>query len=170
MRIDLYEAHVAKLASENSSERVSNTGPAHAAVILSKIFENADSHIQLYSGEFKETFFSQPSVKQAMENFLAKPSSKLDLVVQIETALNSELLQDLKSRYTNKINAYSEASIGATATAGLHFCVADKRAYRIETNDEQVTAVASFNEPAMAIQLSQAFDNKISKLMSPSAQ
>ncbi len=104
-----------------------------------------------------------------MENFLAKPSSKLDLVVQIKTALNSELLKDLKSRYKNKINAYSEASSGENAATGLHFCVADKRAYRIETNDEQVTAVASFNEPAMAIQLSQAFDNKLSKLIGLSA-
>lgn len=146
-----YRETVEKLAANATNQRITNSGPEHAEIVLESMLRNAKSVVRLYSGSLRDVYKRQ-SLIEAAQGFLSSPDSNLKILLEKETEQDGQafLAALPKGRVAIKI--------AKKKVSPNHFSVADDRAYRIELDDSAVQALVNFNEPDIAVVLSNMFD------------
>lgn len=157
--LGVYQQQVDDLAAEGKSFRISNRNVEHAAVLLDAILRTAEQEVRLFCGNLSESFYGQDRLKKALINYLHKPGSRLQILVQEKLPKNHVVLQALQPYIDNKVEVrYIELTHKVS-----HFAVLDRKGYRFEfthheANPALVEAVANFNEPDIASKLADQFD------------
>ena len=153
-------------AFEGSEDRdISNSRPNHAAYIIHKLLDRAEQRVLIYSGRLKQdqdgvSIYGSPSIIDAARKLLRKPQSELSIVVEKEVDVDDgqapndhpliaaiQMEADrgwMRGKFDVKSLAHGEEPFPQ------HFVVMDDRAYRVETDGNQLSAIANFGDPETA--------------------
>ncbi len=175
MKIDRYEEVVNRLAADKTDSRFSNKGPDHATIVVNALFRNATSTVRLFTGCLYENFYTSDIVASAVQKFLENSTVRLSILSENPlSARGMEWVQSLAGGDRVSVFILDKTKIAKDAKIPNHFMVADNQAFRLEIDDAKREAVVNFNEPTLAIALSNLFDTLVercsSKLPLPSEQ
>ena len=171
----LYYAKIRAAAATGQSRVIENGCPEHAVYLMRKMFEYAKDKIRIFSGSLareKENFnkevvrvFADEDLIASIVAFLRPQGRRLEIVVADGVDGGDEghpLLWRLKNEAiegafrVGRLNAVGRRLL--TAETGGHFFVMDEQGYRLETDDMQVKAYASFGDCEAARILAKFFD------------
>ncbi|MES3000648.1 MAG: hypothetical protein V4787_08145 [Pseudomonadota bacterium] len=157
MNIDQYRTAVEALAAGKSDRRFSNKGSQHAAVVVQQMFHTAADRVRIFSGALSPDIYLQEPVKQEIETFLSRAGTSLQVITQ-------KPINEATAAFLSHFDRVKICSLNGEKTAAPiehHFLVADSRAYRLETDEENREAVVNFNEPRVAASLNAMFDRAL---------
>lgn len=162
-----YKNAVTNIAAKGENNLLHNAGNDHALIIFENIFKNAKKEILISAHDL-----TNPEVSNK-EEYISSLLSFLDhnvdskLYILVSDFQESYKNFDLYKKLANSI-AYKENRVkiknsnGFQFTSGgstVHFCVADERMYRLETDIQKRTAICNFGDEETANKLANAFWN-----------
>lgn len=161
-----YKKLIGRLAEKRVNQRVPNGLPEHAAVLLETMFSYAVAEMRIFSGDLHEIVFGKPPVLEAVSVFTSRPYSKLQILLQRpkdESWMGSHplIVRMREIAQSNRVHGTFEIRNAAGSYASPkahHFSVMDNDGYRFELDHDNTKAVANFNEPKVARNLINAFD------------
>ena len=160
-----YKNAVTNIAAKGENNLLHNAGNDHALIIFENIFKNAQKEILISARDLTN---SEVSNKEEYINSLLSfldhnADSKLYILVSDfqESYKNFDLYKKLANSIAYKENRIKiKNSNGFQFTSGgitIHFCVADNRMYRLETDVQKRTAICNFGDEETANKLANAF-------------
>jgi hypothetical protein len=148
-----YASDIGRLASGKVNSRVSNSGIEHAAIVIENLFLHSMNVVKVLCGKFSEDVYGRASVKLAIDAFLSKTGTRLEICVT-ETSDQNAVVRALIAKFPERVTFRSTN----TSDVKYHFAVGDLQAYRLETDMARREAVVNFNEPSIAFMLDQVFE------------
>ena len=165
-----YKNAVKYYADEKKDYLFHNQGSVHAKIIFENIFRTASDHIRIAANNlWNKDVVNTPEYLTALESFLDKPNTKLDILLINEPPIN-EVRQECESNIYKMLfehRAYRAGRIQIHCGNGksfkrkdkvIHFCTADGRMYRLESDVEQRSATCNFNDAEQTTILDINFD------------
>ena len=162
-----YKEIIATYAQSGDPRIFSNGSQAHATALIETLFSTAQEKIQLLSGFLNPEVYDVSSVINEAEKFVLR-NGKLEILLEgsepnhsAENVLNQEFLLSLRRRLSKEQLA-SILLLRKSSASGehpFHLLVADNKAFRFEPNKRDPKAIASFNNPKLAKQLSRLFED-----------
>jgi hypothetical protein len=159
-----YFDFVEGLAKNKENKVFFNSGPIHASIVMSRIFEYAQSDVKIFCGGFSGAVSNDPLYLESLERFLKRENTSLKILVEdYETNKNSKIYSLLK-KYTSKIAIFQTKERVVNAQNGhlIHFTIGDDKMLRLETNPNDFTAQVNF-QSSDAKSISAIFDNLFGK-------
>ena len=153
-----YFAIIDECAREKKDLVIHNGDARHAAYLLETFFRNAVSKISIFSGKLFDGVFDNSVLNNALENFLKKSGTRVDIICQeqltSEDFKKSVFLRTL-AKFKKKVwlGDASKLDIGKLN----HFSIMDDTAFRYEFDHENKRAVANFGRPDVARDLEEVF-------------
>lgn len=158
-----YAEVIERLARQKVNQRISNSVPIHAAILLETMFRHAKDEVRIYTGELAPATYGHPALVREAKRFISRPGTCLKILLQrrqseewIEQHLFTRHLLDTPSGF-GVFEVRNAEGVYATDKA-KHFSVMDATGFRFELSHDDTKAVANFNEPHVAQELSAAFD------------
>jgi hypothetical protein len=162
-----YESIVAHCADADSSLELSNRHIAHAAILTKHIVRRTENTLDIITGSMPELFFSK--IKKQLETTLQKGVQVK--IIFVNKIAPCEDLSLLAKHYPNQLKLFQiPDAIRPTVKEHIaHFCVSDKKRFRIEeihgdkdfVKDPSIKAIANFNNPEIAKQLQHTFEELV---------
>jgi hypothetical protein len=155
-----YKAYVESLAISGQDQYFFNSGPIHAAIVMSRIFKYSHNTIKIYCGGFNGTVSNDEQYLKYAKQFLEK-GGKLKILVEkdLSNAGLSNIYAILKKNSANVEMYRAQINVVNTTTNDpVHFAVGDDKMLRLETGVEDYTAEVNFGNPEKAKHLSSLFD------------
>lgn len=168
--LEEYRKAVEYYASNSIDNLIHNRGNEHALIIFQNIFRTSNEHIRIAANNlWNDEVVNTKEYIDSLSAFLSKPNSKLDILLT-----NEPNIEDVKHRKGNNIynmlynhRAYLSGRVRIKSGEGktfrydgkpLHFCTADERMYRLETNPDEREAQCNFCDVAHTGKLIDNFD------------
>lgn len=136
-----------------------NTGKEKALIVFRSIFRSANKFIKIVALNLDNIVTTHQEYISALESFLSKPDSKLEILLSEKPNLENKLFTMLSS-YREKISVRImegcktfKDSQGRT----IHFCIADGQMYRLEYDIKERKAQINFNDPNECSKLNNLF-------------
>lgn len=165
-----YKKSVKYYADEQKDYLFHNKGDEHAKIIFENIFRTANNHIRIAANNLWNTAVVNTSEYiDALKSYLDKPDTKLDILL-----INTPPIDKVKSKEDSNIyrmlyehRAFRAGRINIHSGEGrsfkkdnqiIHFCTADGRMYRLESNPEERSATCNFNDVERTAILDANFD------------
>ena len=159
-----YEEYINQLVQQQKDEVFYNSGPDHAAAVMSAIFNSGNRYIKIYAGELDKRVSKQRHYENSLESFLRKDGVTLKIILQRYNKEEEPEIFDLL-RYYNlldpakiEIKTHNFRVARGLETGEVHFTVADDRMYRVEDDVINFTAEGNFNDAKRSLELSHLFD------------
>jgi len=158
-----YRNYINELADKNSPESFVNSGPEHAAVVISTIFAHANNYVFLFSGDLNGAVCNDAEYQKQLGEFLLREGN-LKVLVQKYNSENEPKIYNLLRFYKNlnlnvEVKYHPFEVISPTTEKEIHFTVGDDKMYRIENDVEKYLAYGSFNDNDQAIKLKDLFED-----------
>ena len=162
-----YKEYVEQLACSRENEVFFNSGPVHAAVVMSRIFKHSNDIVRIFSGGFNGDVSNDEEYLKYLEGFLKKPQSKIICIVENDltnTPSPSRIFNVLK-KYPSKVEIYlTTIKVRYTSDISginkfIHFTVGDKTMLRIETGINEYVAQVNFGDEPLAKKYIDLFDD-----------
>lgn len=155
-----YLDFVEGLVNRNEDKVFFNSGPIHASIVMSKIFQYANSEVKIFCGGFSGAVSNDPIYLTSLENFLKKDNTKLNILVEDYSTNKNSKIYSLLKKYISKVKIFetTQRFVNNETKEPIHFTVADDKMIRIETNPSDFTAQVNFNSTD-AKYISNLFDN-----------
>lgn len=174
-----YFANVDEALGTATNVVISNGRPQHAVYLIEKFFRNAEHAVRLFSGRLSRTYgsvsvYTNPRVVEAAAVLLRRVNSRLSIVIENKidveptqtvadhplARMASELKERGELRGRLEVRQASGNAIDFLRNKDYchHWMVMDHRAYRLETDTEQVKAHVNFGDLATAGALVTIFD------------
>jgi hypothetical protein len=152
--LSAYREGVESLLKLRSSARISNSIPAHAAILFEKFFEHAKDHVRIFCECLDAKVFGDQFVVEQAKWALANRNVRISVITQKEPEPSDflDLLQNAPSNVT-----FVQAA-GHAKDLPMNFAVMDDEAVRVEPNRGRCEATAVMNIPDYAAQLVKYFD------------
>lgn len=152
----------AEAVEYNAREHVNtiffNKGNEHAIIVFKTIFQNANEYILIVAKNLNNEVTNSPDYLESMKTFLSKKKTRLDILVSEVSRANNRLF-DLLKDFPSQVSV--KCTEGRTFTneknETIHFCVADGRMYRKETDTNGRKASCNFNDPITSSKLKNDF-------------
>ena len=152
--LDSFETMVREYAETESTRIIENASMAHALIIVRQLIQTATQHgeeIRIVSGRLMRDFYSQlVSVTRA-----ALEKVTVSVVVLSKEELDGNKFYDL---VTNSDRG-EVVVLDSPPSSMSHFVVVGDRRYRVELDDGQKKALASFNDDVIPQMLKAAHHN-----------
>jgi hypothetical protein len=172
--IEKYKEILKRLAETDSEEFVNNSSLEHAIAMIEAIFKYATSGKAYLLGDHLEaTVYERPEIKDAVNAFLGKEGSRIDIIMQFnekseESALHKNAFIDLLKQHNEKSKKVRFfRAINELKTFNNHFLVlkTDQGRYscRFETDINKRFATGSFNAKEYGEGLYDFFEKSIGK-------
>lgn len=148
-----YFEFVDNLAKNKTDQVFYNSGPSHAAIVMSRIFEYSTKEVKMFCGGFSGQVSNEPIYLNALEKFLSRDKIKLQVVVEdYENNKNGKIYNYLKKykdkveffRTTGKVNMKTKNEAGVDENTFIHFAIGDNSMLRVETNTTSFEAEVNF--------------------------
>ena len=173
--LDTYRQNIRKLAECQDAFVFDNTNSAHAAIVMSAIFDHSQS-VKVYTRGMQGKIGNRPDYYQSLEKFL-KSGKQLQIILDREDSLKENhptsikiILQHNEKNPSNPVHVRKSndaflSSIKKVSQANIahHFSVADKQMFRLQLNSKH-QAIGSFNDVKTASVLTEIFDNHFNGL------
>ncbi len=161
-----YRISVENLMISGSSLAVSNSLPAHAAILFEEFFKHAKKRVRILTWKLAVAVFGDPDLCREAEDAL-KRGVRITVITQMapEASPFLSLLRKFKER-VEFIEAQINSSPFAQSVCGwdLNFAVMDERAYRVEPDRALGKAQAVMNNPSYAAGLNEFFKRVVAGL------
>lgn len=165
--LKLYQELVDTKAEQDSSDILPNAGDAHAAIVMSKMFEKTLKSVKMVVGSFDGKVSNQANYLEKLEICINKkiPFQIIHLE-PINTASKAYKLLKTKKKegYDITIKTASPA-LRKTLTKDngeiVHFAVFDDNKFRFEKDSKNYIALFSFNDKVHAQSLLKVFDSEL---------
>jgi hypothetical protein len=152
-------------ASQKSKELLPNAGAKHAAIAMSKLFDETNYSVRMVVNSFSKTVCDQPiyfnSLKACVEKGVKFRIIHIDdLNDKSETCiyLINAQSQNMDISFHRASNEFkNKLTVDNTIR---HFAVFDEDKFRYETDTENYVAFFCFNDPENATILAKAFDKE----------
>lgn len=156
-----YIDFVEKLAKTGQDELFFNSSPAHASIVMSRIFKYASKEVLIFCGGFNGTVSNDEEYLKYLDSFLQR--GKLKILVEQDLSNNDESkIFKVLRKHRNNVEIYQTTSkISDTeSNQHLHFAVGDDKMLRLETDIENYVAQVNFGNKEDAIYFTGLF-NKV---------
>ena len=92
-----YFDFVESLAINKENKVFFNSGPIHAAIVMSRIFEYSRDEVNIFCGGFSGAVSNDPTYLSCLDSFLKRDNSKIRILVEdYEKNKNSKVYSILK--------------------------------------------------------------------------
>lgn len=165
-----YKEYIESLAAGSESVEFYNSGPEHAAIVLSTIFKTARRCVKVYCANMlSEAVSNSEDYRKAVDEFLERftvvdnqnPPLQIIFSNPIKDAFRRTPIYEVLYKHRNKIQIKSiNAGVENIRYKGIpaHFTCADDRMYRLETDIVNKKAFGNFNDTQGAMVVTNAFD------------
>lgn len=158
MEIHEYRKRVKALADLRNGGAIFNGSADHAAVIVENLFNSANHHVRILSGDLDARVYGNSKVVQRATEFLGHSDHRLDIIIEHNTlSAHHPLVVAIGDAANAEIRLLNPVVSENTA---YHFMTADTDCYRFEEQKGTHKAVAVFGDPS-----AQSFVSIHSKLM-----
>lgn len=166
-----YREYIKDLAKNDKNVVFNNSGPEHAALVMSTIFETAKKRIRILAGSFSGEISKNDEYRRTLEKFLShggnvqvlldkKKFDSLEKEPKIFDILRFYSIVNPEQVSIRKYNTpVVRSEKGASDVHEVHFTVADDKMYRVEDNIDTFVAFGNFNDEKTAKSLNTIFDN-----------
>jgi hypothetical protein len=160
-----YKEYIRDLARHSKNVVFLNSSAQHASMVMSTIFDASKGSVKIFAGNLRGDVSSDSEYQSSLSQFLRK-KGRLQILLEeyeksqppnIKSLLRYFKISDPACIDIRLLNNY-ELRLGENNDQRIHFCVADRKMYRLETNTELYLAKGNFNDPATADKLSDIFD------------
>jgi hypothetical protein len=148
-----YREGVETLLNLRSDKPISNSEPAHAAILFEVFFKHAKDHVRIFCNKLSSEVFDNPDLVREAHEAITKRSVKVSVLVQQSEPEESNFLAMLR----NAGITISHASAGVKESL-FNFAVMDTIAVRIEPDRSVRKAQARMYVPQLAATLAKTFD------------
>lgn len=137
-----------------------NSGPIHAAIVMSRIFKYSEKEIKIFCGGFNGIISNDEDYLRYLDVFLNKGGS-LKIFVERDNSMNpsSKIFKVLR-KYPDNYELY-QTDVLVTENEHekpIHFMIGDERFLRVETDTVDYTAKVNFGNLEEAAKFSKIFD------------
>ena len=163
-----YRDYISRLAKESKDVVFINSSAQHAAIVLSTIFKNAKDYVKIFAGDLRGDVSCDAEYKLELENFL-KRKGRLHIILEKYDDKEPINIADIIRYYSipdnnlieikylpNDLKLQNQAN---SYFANIHFCVADDKMFRIETDTQNYLAQGNFNDKETSDMLLKRFDD-----------
>ena len=176
-----FRKNIEDIARNKTSSILSNDSPEQANVIIANIFRHAENRVRIFAknldGEISSNAMAGNYYFNALDEFLGKPNSTLDVLIEESPAKESFLFAKLKqkSSVSNQVRfkfaseefkeevrkLRPEDQPASQESELLHFVVGDNSMFRIEYDLKSHKANFCFNNEEVSTQLNKLFEDHI---------
>lgn len=160
MSMPSYIEFVESMASEGKNQTFFNSGPIHAAIVMSRIFKHSTDEIKIFSGGFNGVVSNDDAYLEYLEQFLKK-GGKLKILVERDLSKKPDcLIFSILNKFSASVEMYRAAVkvIDMESKEVIHFTVGDNQFVRLEVGTKDYTAEVNFGDKVKAAELSDLFD------------
>jgi len=153
---------VDRCADDGKNIVISNGESAHARYLIMKLFDVSSRAVQIYCGSLRQhdngtPVYAWDNLIQSAKSFLARPETKLDILIEnkLDGDAENAFIKGIKESpyFSEKVTL---KTVGDIAMSN-HVVISDAKAFRFENDDEEVKAIANFNDPKQASEFSKVF-------------
>jgi len=157
-----YDKFVRGLANRRDRNTFSNESCSHALSILRCVFDFSEKEVDIFSGELASRVYNDKILLKSAEKFLADKKGKLRILLQnnvppARASTMSDFL-NFSLKYPDNCKVRIVNDEHGLKNSNTHFLVADSRAYRIELDISEHTAICCFEDKDFASELNEVFD------------
>lgn len=170
-KINNYEQFVRLLARNNDDRTFLNSDEAHALTVFVQMFRSAMEEVRIFAGCLCKYIGNEPEYIIALSEFIERGGKLYILLNAYDESLAKESNLFKRLSYYKSLSkpVYIKTSnthpymLKDGKKNEVHFSVADNKAYRIETDIVKRSAVCNFNNPVLAKQITELFDELFAK-------
>jgi len=167
-----YQSYIENLAKSGDSMFFQNSGPEHAAVVMTTIFKHSKNHIRIFAGNLNgpvvknENVALRKAYADELVSFIEERNGTLQIL--LDEFDKDFLIGELYSRlflytflYSDRVQIKkSKTSHFKPNVKKFHFTVGDNKLFRFEKDTAKHAAFGSFNHPDFSKDLINFFDAK----------
>ena len=160
--IQIYSDFVEILAREKQDKVFFNSGPNHAAIVMSRIFKYSQNSVKIYCGGFSGTVSNDPDYLYYLEDFL-KRNGRATILAEKDLSRSDAKVFPVLCKYPSQASIYT-TSLRVTngeSRKSIHFTIGDRSMLRLETNVEDFTAQVNFGDQQTAEKFIKIFDDML---------
>jgi hypothetical protein len=166
MTLEEFMELVDECAKDRRDFTIPNSSPEHARILIAKLFDTAKREVCLVTGRLVEStkgkqVYAWANLIAAAKTFLRRPNSVLR-IISIDPIQKGNQNRFLKALLSDPLRVgdiviYRGDKLVKKLTK-QHFMVTDMNAYRFETSNTKVNAIANFGDKKTAKWLRQRFE------------
>jgi hypothetical protein len=155
----IYDQFVEQLAKDHVAQVFTNQSAAHALSILRNAFKYAKHDVNIFSGTLDSCVYNDKELISEAKDFITRRNGIIRVLLQ--NAVDDSRTKD-ENDFLNAILS-SGGHIKLTEdghplkNAEKHFFVSDTKAYRVELDIRERSAVCNFNDETLGGQLNKLF-------------
>lgn len=158
---DNYDKFVENLAKNHVAQVFTNQSSSHALSILRNVFKYADKEVNIFSGTLDSCVYNDKELISAAENFLKTKHGIVRVLLQGDVAHSRK---DVENDFLHVILSLGgdiklAQDDNPLKNVDNHFLVADSKAYRVELDVNERSAVCNFNDESLGTQLKNVFNS-----------
>src|SRR5262245_18526670 len=140
-----YANYIESLAREGQDKVYFNSGPNHAAVVMSRIFKYSQRIVRIYCGGFDGIVSNDEDYLKYLDRFLAK-GGMLKVLAQEDRSQGPGKIFKVLKKFPDLVEMYKTDStvIYNTTQKPLHFTIGDDKMLRLETGIDNYAAQGNF--------------------------
>lgn len=169
-----YRKAVEYYARSGKANLMHNAGSEHALIIFENIFENAKEHIRIAAGDLCNIeVVNTEAYIAAMKTFLDRDNTRLDIMLTHYSDEWKGFTQNSFFAFLIRTDAFRDSRVRIKNAEGrvfeindkpIHFCTADGKMYRLETDTVKRQAECNFADPDTTRKLEKSFDEAFNSL------
>ena len=160
-----YINYVESLAISGDDKFFFNSGPNHAAIVMSRIFKYCRDEVRIFCGGFNGSVSNDPDYLKFLDEFLHK-GGKLKILAEQDLSQDESLaiFKVLKRHASNVEMFVTKFKVKMNSTNQfIHFTIGDSKMVRVETDTANYTAQVNFGNNKYADSFVRVFENIFEK-------
>lgn len=158
-----YAKYIQNLAQNDESIIFQNSSSEHASIVMSTIFKYSNENIRILAGNLNGEVSSSENYNKELQSFLNRNGKIRILLDDYNKNINPQTLKILSEAYYYnpelvEIRLSPIKIIGAKTKKNLHFCIGDKKMFRLELDTKKYIANCSLNSVEISGLLIDSFD------------
>ncbi len=151
-----YGVRVRTAAYEKNGEPIYNGSADHAEIILTNLWESAESNVKVLSQSLNESVYDSDALIEAAQSFLAKPGATAEVLFEDAPAPTNRFYKALRAHDNVEIK-----QVPRDQQNRYDFCmtVVDGISHRFAEDKYEMTAVAAFGDELNAKHLGEVFNH-----------
>ena len=158
-----YNARVRSAARKKDGSPIYNSSPAHAEIILTNLWANATTHVNLLSQCMNETVYNSDGVIESAQNFLSRPNATAEILYEDEPSPTNRFYKAMRAQPNVTMRQINPKLHNMY---DFSLMTADGSSYRFAEDKYEMSAVAAFGDEPNAESLDRVF-GEIRELKAP---
>jgi len=155
-----YTEFVENLASKGKDEVFFNSGPEHAAIVMSRIFKYSNKEVRILCGGFNGAVSNDEEYLKYLEAFLQR-GGRLKILAEEDLSKGASKIFKILKKHRQNVELYLTHSRVTLKDTPVHFAVGDDKMLRLETGTRDYTAQVNFGDASEADIFIRLFDNNL---------